>query len=714
MTEPQISYISNQLNIPFKGVLNTIKLFEDGATIPFISRYRKELTGSLNEVQIEQIAELEQKIKELDKRRISILETIKQQGKLTDALKLQIEQCNDKNELEDLYLPYKVKRNTRAETARINGLEPLAIKIYHESPERIEDAAKKHLNDTVLSIEDALKGAKDIVAEWISENQKVRAYLRKQFMHTGVLSSTVIKGKDTEGIKYQDYFDFTVAIKKCSSHRFLAVMRGEKEGILKVQLEIDDQQACDHFTQLFVKNHHKTSQLLQEAIVDGYKRLLKPSIITEVISVFKETSDETAIQVFSENLRQLLLSAPLGQKKVLAIDPGFRTGCKVVCLDQNGQLMHNETIYPHAPQKEVSQSMKKISNLVESYDIQAIAIGNGTASRETEQFIQQMRFPKNIQVFVVSENGASIYSASKVAREEFPEYDVTVRGSVSIGRRLMDPLAELVKIDPKSIGVGQYQHDVDQSKLKKMLDNTVVSCVNQVGINVNTASKYLLTYVSGLSETIARNIVEHRNANGSFKSRKELLQVPRLGAKAYEQAAGFLRIKSPENPLDNTAVHPERYELVEKMAKDMNCTILELIQSAEIRSKIQLERYCSKEIGLPTLKDILSELEKPGLDPRSKIEVFSFNPNIKTIQDLTMGMVLPGIVTNLTAFGCFVDFGIKENGLVHISQLADHFVSDPNQVVSLHQHVQVKIIGIDLERKRIQLSMKSLEQSENT
>lgn len=714
MTEPQISYISNQLNIPFKGVLNTIKLFEDGATIPFISRYRKELTGSLNEVQIEQIAELEQKIKELDKRRISILETIKQQGKLTDALKLQIEQCNDKNELEDLYLPYKVKRNTRAETARINGLEPLAIKIYHESPERIEDAAKKHLNDTVLSIEDALKGAKDIVAEWISENQKVRAYLRKQFMHTGVLSSTVIKGKDTEGIKYQDYFDFTVAIKKCSSHRFLAVMRGEKEGILKVQLEIDDQQACDHFTQLFVKNHHKTSQLLQEAIVDGYKRLLKPSIITEVISVFKETSDETAILVFSENLRQLLLSAPLGQKKVLAIDPGFRTGCKVVCLDQNGQLMHNETIYPHAPQKEVSQSMKKISNLVESYDIQAIAIGNGTASRETEQFIQQMRFPKNIQVFVVSENGASIYSASKVAREEFPEYDVTVRGSVSIGRRLMDPLAELVKIDPKSIGVGQYQHDVDQSKLKKMLDNTVVSCVNQVGINVNTASKYLLTYVSGLSETIAKNIVEHRNANGSFKSRKELLQVPRLGAKAYEQAAGFLRIKSPENPLDNTAVHPERYELVEKMAKDMNCTILELIQSAEIRSKIQLERYCSKEIGLPTLKDILSELEKPGLDPRSKIEVFSFNPNIKTIQDLTMGMVLPGIVTNLTAFGCFVDFGIKENGLVHISQLADHFVSDPNQVVSLHQHVQVKIIGIDLERKRIQLSMKSLEQSENT
>lgn len=714
MTEPQISYISNQLNIPFKGVLNTIKLFEDGATIPFISRYRKELTGSLNEVQIEQIAELEQKIKELDKRRISILETIKQQGKLTDALKLQIEQCNDKNELEDLYLPYKVKRNTRAETARINGLEPLAIKIYHESPERIEDAAKKHLNDTVLSIEDALKGAKDIVAEWISENQKVRAYLRKQFMHTGVLSSTVIKGKDTEGIKYQDYFDFTVAIKKCSSHRFLAVMRGEKEGILKVQLEIDDQQTCDHFTQLFVKNHHKTSQLLQEAIVDGYKRLLKPSIITEVISVFKETSDEIAIQVFSENLRQLLLSAPLGQKKVLAIDPGFRTGCKVVCLDQNGQLMHNETIYPHAPQKEVSQSMKKISNLVESYDIQAIAIGNGTASRETEQFIQQMRFPKNIQVFVVSENGASIYSASKVAREEFPEYDVTVRGSVSIGRRLMDPLAELVKIDPKSIGVGQYQHDVDQSKLKKMLDNTVVSCVNQVGINVNTASKYLLTYVSGLSETIARNIVEHRNANGSFKSRKELLQVPRLGAKAYEQAAGFLRIKSPENPLDNTAVHPERYELVEKMAKDMNCTILELIQSAEIRSKIQLERYCSKEIGLPTLKDILSELEKPGLDPRSKIEVFSFNPNIKTIQDLTMGMVLPGIVTNLTAFGCFVDFGIKENGLVHISQLADHFVSDPNQVVSLHQHVQVKIIGIDLERKRIQLSMKSLEQSENT
>lgn len=714
MTEPQISYISNQLNIPFKGVLNTIKLFEDGATIPFISRYRKELTGSLNEVQIEQIAELEQKIKELDKRRISILETIKQQGKLTDALKLQIEQCNDKNELEDLYLPYKVKRNTRAETARINGLEPLAIKIYHESPERIEDAAKKHLNDTVLSIEDALKGAKDIVAEWISENQKVRAYLRKQFMHTGVLSSTVIKGKDTEGIKYQDYFDFTVAIKKCSSHRFLAVMRGEKEGILKVLLEIDDQQACDHFTQLFVKNHHKTSQLLQEAIVDGYKRLLKPSIITEVISVFKETSDETAILVFSENLRQLLLSAPLGQKKVLAIDPGFRTGCKVVCLDQNGQLMHNETIYPHAPQKEVSQSMKKISNLVESYDIQAIAIGNGTASRETEQFIQQMRFPKNIQVFVVSENGASIYSASKVAREEFPEYDVTVRGSVSIGRRLMDPLAELVKIDPKSIGVGQYQHDVDQSKLKKMLDNTVVSCVNQVGINVNTASKYLLTYVSGLSETIAKNIVEHRNANGSFKSRKELLQVPRLGAKAYEQAAGFLRIKSPENPLDNTAVHPERYELVEKMAKDMNCTILELIQSAEIRSKIQLERYCSKEIGLPTLKDILSELEKPGLDPRSKIEVFSFNPNIKTIQDLTMGMVLPGIVTNLTAFGCFVDFGIKENGLVHISQLADHFVSDPNQVVSLHQHVQVKIIGIDLERKRIQLSMKSLEQSENT
>lgn len=713
MTEPQISYISNQLNIPFKGVLNTLKLFEDGATIPFISRYRKELTGSLNEVQIEQIAELEHKIKELDKRRINILEAIGQQGKLTDALRMQIEQCYDKNELEDLYLPYKVKRNTRAETARINGLEPLAIKIYHESPERIEIAAKNHLNANVLNIEDALKGAKDIVAEWISENQKVRGYLRRQFMHTAVLSSTVIKGKDTEGIKYQDYFDFTIAIKKCSSHRFLAVMRGEKEGILKVHLEIDDQQACNHFIQLFVKKNHHTSRLLQESILDGYKRLLKPSIQTEVISVFKETSDETAIQVFSENLRQLLLSAPLGQKNVLAIDPGFRTGCKVVCLDQNGQLMHNETIYPHAPQKEFSQSMRKIYNLVESYDIEAIAIGNGTASRETEQFIQQMRFSKNIQVFVVSESGASIYSASKVAREEFPEYDVTVRGSVSIGRRLMDPLAELVKIDPKSIGVGQYQHDVDQSKLKKMLDNTVVSCVNQVGINVNTASKYLLTYVSGLSETIAKNIVEHRNANGSFKSRKELLQVPRLGAKAYEQAAGFLRIKSPENPLDNTAVHPECYELVEKMAKDMSCTLSELIQSAEIRSKIQLERYCTNEIGIPTLKDILSELEKPGLDPRAKIEVFSFNPNIKTIQDLTLDMVLPGIVTNLTAFGCFVDIGIKENGLLHISQMADHFVTDPNQVVSLHQHVQVKVIGIEMERKRIQLSMKLLDQSNN-
>ncbi|MFA7044399.1 MAG: helix-hairpin-helix domain-containing protein, partial [Bacteroidales bacterium] len=564
------------------------------------------------------------------------------------------------------------------------------------------------VKDLVESVEDALKGARDIIAEWVNENERSRQMVRNRFRKEAVITSKVVKGKEEQAVKYKDYFDYSEPLKRCTSHRYLAVTRGESEGFLKVSITPDDDNCCEDLYRMFLQGTGPSSRQVKDAVCDGFKRLLKPSIETEFAALSKEKSDDEAIRIFADNLKQLLLAAPLGQRRVLGIDPGFRTGCKIVCLDAQGKLLHNETIYPHAPQHETGPAARKITHLVETYDIQAIAIGNGTASRETEEFIQNLRYDRKIQVFVVSENGASIYSASKIAREEFPDYDVTVRGSVSIGRRLMDPLAELVKIEPKSIGVGQYQHDVDQGKLKKSLDQTVINCVNQVGVNLNTASKYLLTYVSGLNSVMAQNIVEYRNDNGAFESRSELMKVSRIGPKAFEQAAGFLRIPDAKNPLDNTAVHPEQYALVEKMAKDLKCSVKELIEQKELRKNIRLENYISEEVGMLTLKDILEELDKPGRDPRSKIEVFEFDKTIHKIEDLREGMVLPGIVTNITAFGCFVDVGVKENGLVHLSQMADRYITDPSQVVSLHQHLKVKILNVDLDRKRIQLSMKGL------
>lgn len=709
MLETYIKRISGDLQLPQNGVRNTLQLLSEDATIPFISRYRKERTGGLDEVQIGAISDLYDKHRDLDKRKQAILSSIDEQGKLTPELKRRIDECFQMNELEDIYLPYKPKRRTRAEVAREKGLEPLARMLMAQNFSGVERAALGFIKNGVENVEEALKGARDIIAEWINEHERARQTIRNRFRREATISSKVIKGKEKEAEKYKDYFDYSEPLRKCSSHRYLAVTRGESEGLLRVTITPDDEVCCEDLNKLFIKGVFDSSRQVAEAVKDGYKRLLKPSIETEFATLTKEKSDEEAIRIFVDNLKQLLLAPPLGQKRVLSIDPGFRTGCKIVCLDAQGKLLHNETIYPHAPQHESTLASKKISHLVESYDIQAIAIGNGTASRETESFIQNIRFDRNLQVFVVSENGASIYSASKIAREEFPEYDVTVRGSVSIGRRLMDPLAELVKIEPKSIGVGQYQHDVDQGKLKKSLDQTVVNCVNQVGVNVNTASKYLLTYVSGLSSSMAQNIVEFRNEHGAFKSRQELLRVPRLGPKAFEQAAGFLRIPDAANPLDNSAVHPERYELVERMAKDALCGVQDLIKQKDRRASLKLDNYISIQVGMPTLQDIMLELDKPGRDPRSKIEVFEFDKTIRKIEDVHVGMVLPGIVTNITAFGCFVDFGIKENGLVHLSQLADRYITDPAQVVSLHQHVRVKVLSVDLERRRIQLSMKSIE-----
>lgn len=709
MLETHVSRIASELKLSANNVRNTIQLLENDATIPFISRYRKEKTGGLDEVQIGNIAELADKLAELDKRRQSILTSIEEQDKLNPELEQRIQACLFLNELEDLYLPYKPKRHTRAEVAREKGLEPLAKILMAQNTHGVEAAAKAFVKGSVENVLEALKGARDIVAEWVNESMSARNQIRNRFRREASISSKVVKGKEAEAIKYKDYFEFSEPLKRCSSHRFLALIRGESEGFLKVSIDIDDNSGCEDLYKIFVKGTSDSSQQVAEAVKDGYKRLLKPSLQTEFTTSWKEKSDADAIQIFVENLKQLLLAAPLGQKRVLGVDPGYRTGCKIVCLDAQGKLVHNETIYPHAPQHETALASRKITHLVEIYDIQAIAIGNGTASRETEEFIQNLRYDRKVQVFVVSENGASIYSASKIAREEFPDYDVTVRGAVSIGRRLMDPLAELVKIDPKSIGVGQYQHDVDQNKLKKSLDQTVINCVNQVGVNLNTASKYLLTYVSGLSDSMAQNIVEYRNAHGAFSSRSELLKVQRLGPKAFEQAAGFLRIPNAANPLDNTAVHPERYSLVEQMAKDSACSVMDLLQTKERRTELKLEKYVSSEIGMPTLQDILQELDKPGRDPRSRIEVFEFDKSIRKMEDLREGMVLPGIVTNLTAFGCFVDIGIKENGLVHISQLADRFVSDPAQVVKLHQHVQVRVLSVDMERHRIQLSMKLLD-----
>ena len=697
--------IATALNIAVHQVENTLSLLNGGATIPFISRYRKEATGGLDEVQIGEIKERSDKLNEMAKRKETILKTIEEQGKLTTDLKKRIDTCWDATELEDIYLPYKPKRKTRAEAARQKGLEPLATILMMQRENNLMPRVRTFVKGEVKDEEDALKGARDIIAEQVSEDERARNQVRNQFSRQAIISSKVVKGKEEEAAKYKDYFDFSEPLKRCTSHRLLAIRRGEAEGLLKVSISPDDEECTERLERSYVRGNNECSRQVQEAVKDAYKRLLKPSIETEFAALSKEKADEEAIRVFAGNLRQLLLAPPLGQKRVMGIDPGYRTGCKIVCLDAQGNLLHNETIYPHPPKSEHGLSARKLTKLVEQYQVEAIAIGNGTASRETEAFVTNQRYDRKLQVFVVSEDGASIYSASKIAREEFPDYDVTVRGAVSIGRRLMDPLAELVKIEAKSIGVGQYQHDVDQTALKKSLDTTVESCVNSVGVNLNTASRHLLTYISGLGPTLAQNIVDYRAENGAFTSRKELMKVPRMGAKAFEQCAGFLRIPGAKNPLDNSAVHPESYAVVEHIAKDMGCSVEELIKNKEIRDKIDIRKYVSDKVGLPTLTDIMAELEKPGRDPRQAIKVFEFDKNVKTIDDLKAGMVLPGIVTNITNFGCFVDVGIKENGLVHVSQLCRQFVSDPTTVVSIHQHVQVKVLSIDMERKRISMTM---------
>ena len=703
--------IATALKLPVHRVENTLKLLQGGATIPFISRYRKEATGGLDEVQIGDIHTRYEKLCELAKRKETVLSTIEEQGKLTEALRERITNCWDTTELEDIYLPFKPKRKTRAEVARQKGLEPLAMLLLMQRENNLSARVRPFVKGEVKDEEDALKGARDIIAEQVNEDERARNLIRNQFNSQAMITSKVVKGKEKEeaALKYRDYFDFSEPLKKCTSHRLLAIRRGEAEGILKVSITPDDETACtERLERQYVHGNGECSAQVAEAVNDAYKRLLKPAIETEFSALSKEKADEEAIRVFAENLRQLLLAPPLGQKRTMGIDPGYRTGCKVVCLDAQGNLLHNEAIYPHPPKSETALAGRKLVKLVEQYKIEAIAIGNGTASRETERFVTSQRYDREVQVFVVSEDGASIYSASKIAREEFPEYDVTVRGAVSIGRRLMDPLAELVKIDAKSIGVGQYQHDVDQTKLKASLDQTVESCVNLVGVNVNTASKHLLTYVSGLGPTLAQNIVNYRAEKGAFHSRKELLKVPRMGAKAFEQCAGFLRIPHADNPLDNSAVHPESYAIVEKMAKDLKCSVADLIKNKDLRSQIDIKNYVTDTVGLPTLTDIMQELDKPGRDPRQKIQVFEFDKNVQTIDDLREGMELPGIINNITNFGCFVDIGIKENGLVHISQLADKFVSDPTTVVSMHQHVRVRVLSIDHERKRIQLTMKGL------
>lgn len=701
--------ISDLLNINIKYVDNTLELLDSGCTIPFISRYRKERTGGLDEVQITQIYELNERMKETAKRKETIIKTISELGKLTPELEKRINECWEPEVLEDIYMPYKPKRRTRAQVARENGLEPLATIIMLQRDNAPETTARRFINENVKSEEDAIKGALDIIAENVSEDERSRSQLRNAFRRGAIITSKVIKSKaDTdEAAKYSDYFDFSEPLKRCSSHRLLAMRRGEKDGILRVSISADDEECVEKLKRLFVRGYGRCSTLVGEAVADSFKRLLKPSIETEFATMSKENADGDAIAVFAENLRQLLLAAPLGQKRVMGIDPGFRTGCKVVCLDEQGNLLHHEAIFPHPPRNEQIEASTQIKEMVKKYGVEAIAIGNGTASRETDRFVKTLGLADSIQVFTVSEDGASVYSASKTAREEFPDKDVTVRGAVSIGRRLMDPLAELVKIDPKSIGVGQYQHDVDQAKLKKSLDLTVESCVNSVGVNLNTASKHLLTYVSGLGPTLAQNIIDYRTANGAFSSRSQLLKVPRLGPSAFEQSAGFLRIPDAKNPLDNTAVHPESYKIVEKMAKDCGCSVAELIKDKDKRKSIRLDRYVSEKVGMPTLTDIMTELEKPGRDPREQLEEFEFDPNVSTPDDLVEGMVLPGIVTNITNFGAFVDIGVHQDGLVHISQLADRYVSDPTQVVKLHQHVMVKVIEVDRRRNRISLSMKA-------
>ena len=697
--------IAKQLGLREKQVESTINLLAQGATIPFISRYRKEATGGLNEVQVAQVKEQNDKLTELIHRRDYILQTIEEQGKLTDDLKKRISECWDATQLEDMYLPFKPKRKTKAEVARKKGLEPMAITLLTQPYKNPEEVAARYVKGEVKDKEEALQGARDIIAERVNEDERTRQSVRRSFEYTGMIRSKVVKAKESEAGKFRDYFDWSEPLKRCTSHRLLAMRRGEAEGYLRVTIAPSDEEDCmSRVERFYVKAGSPAAAQVEMAVSDAYKRLLKPSIETEFAGSSKTKADEEAIHVFAENLKQLLLAAPLGQKRIMGIDPGFRTGCKVVCLDAQGNLLHNETIFPHQPQNQYARAGFKVASLVEQYKIEAIAIGNGTAGRETEELVKSLHL-KGIEVFLVSEDGASVYSASKLAREEFPDYDVTVRGAVSIGRRLADPLAELVKIDPKAIGVGQYQHDVDQTELKKSLDLTVESCVNTVGVNLNTASKHLLTYVSGLGPALAQNIVDYRAENGPFASRKALLKVPRLGAKAYEQCAGFLRIPDAKNPLDNTAVHPERYALVEQMAKDAGCDVKTLIADAAIRAKIDLNKYCTAEVGLPTLTDIMQELAKPGRDPRGTAKVFSFADNLHSLDDLREGMEVPGVVTNITKFGCFVDMGIKVKGLVHISQMADHYVKDPAEVVHIQQQVIVRVIDIDEERGRVALKL---------
>ena len=708
--EKILAFVAGDTGISLKQTSATIKLLDEGATIPFISRYRKEATGGLDETQIQAIATAYEKAQELEKRKKHITETIAAQDKLTPELEKKIAECFDAQTLEDIYLPFKPKRRTKAEIAREKGLEPLARIIMAQNSDDVKRSAMRFVNDNVADTDEAIEGAADIIAEWISENQGVRNTVRNMFSREATVTCKVAKGKEEEAANYQNYFDFSAPLKRCGSHRILAMRRGEREGLLRVDISIPEEKILDRLTERLVKNDTESAQVVEKALTDSYKRLIKPSIENEFASLSKAEADDQAISLFAQNARQLLFAPPLGRKRILAIDPGYRTGCKVVCLDEQGNLLHNDTIYPTPPKSETALAAKKITHLIEVYKIDAIALGNGTASRETEHFLSSLRYNRDVKVFVVSEDGASIYSASKLAREEFPDKDVTVRGAVSIGRRLLDPLAELVKIDPKSIGVGQYQHDVDQTKLKKSLEFTVECCVNSVGVNLNTASKELLTYVSGLGPQLAQNIVSYRADNGDFTTRKQLMKVPKLGPKAFEQCAGFLRIPDGENPLDNTAVHPENYRIVEQMAKDCKCTVTDLIKNKEKREKIDISRYVTAETGLPTLTDIMAELEKPGRDPRKGVAVMKFDENIKTFDDLTEGLVLKGIVTNITQFGVFVDIGIKENGLVHISELSDKFVSSASEVVKIHQQVTVKVKSIDRERRRIALTMKQIEQ----
>jgi len=703
--------IATRLNIDESRVANTLRLLDEGCTIPFIARYRKERTGGLDEVLIAAISDWNERLKEIQKRKETVVKTINEQGRMTAELQLKIDQCWDATELEDLYLPYKPKRRTRAQVAREQGLEPLAQILLLQREQNPHQVATRFIQNEVASAEAALSGAQDIIAEMVSEDQISRQQLRNTFQRTATISSKVVKARkdDDEAQKYSDYFDFSEPLRRCSGNRLLAMLRGENEGVLKVSVSVDDEDAIARLHRHYVKGHGECSRLVAEAVSDGYKRLLEPSISNETLSAGKEKADEEAIGVFAENLRQLLLAAPLGQCRVMGIDPGFRTGCKVVCLDAQGNLLFHDAIFPHPPQRYRMQATVTVQRLIGQYAVKAIAIGNGTASRETLEFVKEAlsEVTPAPKVFTVSEDGASVYSASKLAREEFPHEDVTVRGAVSIGRRLMDPLAELVKIDPKSIGVGQYQHDVDQTKLRHSLDQTVEHCVNLVGVNVNTASQQLLTYVSGLGPTLAKNIVDYRRENGAFKSRTALKKVPRLGPAAFEQCAGFLRIPDAKNPLDGSAVHPERYDIVEQMAKDQGCTVEELIKDKGRQKAINLNRYVGGEVGMPTLTDIMKELEKPGRDPREQIEEFEFDPNVKEVDDLAVGMELPGIVTNITKFGAFVDIGVHQDGLVHVSQMADRYVSDPSQVVHLHQHVRVRVIEVDLRRNRISLSMRT-------